>query len=659
MNSISLPQADQPRASIIILAWRSSAYLLRCLQTVADNAGGLTPYEVILALNEPGAELTALVRQQVRGARVESSRVNLGFGGGCSLGAAVARGEFLVFLNDDAEVEPGWLDALVTTAEAHPEAGAIGSRVLFPDGRLQEAGSVIWNEGGTYAVGGDRTPEDRAYMYLREVDYCSGCSLLVRRTVWDALGGFDDRYFPAYYEDADLCMGIRGLGYSVLYQPRSVVRHHRSVSTVSSYRAFLFERNRERFRAKWSAELQNRLSPINHWPSAEDRAVHLARGRPHRLLLIDDFLPTPGVGSGLPRMYDTVRELAAHRFAVTVACSGSPPGVQAKARALLEDAGIEVLDGPLLAHLRRAGVLYEIVLISRPNNFETYAQSVRQWQPQAVLVYDSEALYHRRLERQVPLIPDPEESARIAALARSMKALEERIAREADQVICISEDEAAVMASVAGHSPVHVLKPLVAGARLTPAGFADRCDIAFVAGWAGGAASPNGDALAWFVREVLPLVRQRLPDARLRVTGGNVPDELRAYESAAVTFTGFVDDLYSLYGGVRVAIAPTRYGAGVKIKTVEALQYGVPAVATSVGAEGIDAGSSAALTVADDPAGFADAVVRLLASPDAWLAARQAIVQLNERWAPSNNAWSSLLFTFLTRSAHDTVALHR
>jgi glycosyltransferase involved in cell wall biosynthesis len=194
MPTVVLPTSPSPRASVIILAWRAAPYLLQCLRSVSWYAAQSTPYEVILYLNEPDDALRSLVEQQVRGAQVIVSRVNRGFGGGCNRAAAVARGEYLVFLNDDTEVEPGWLDALVATADAHPQAGAVGSRILFLDGTLQEAGSVIWSDGTTAPVGAGAPADAHAFTYLRTVDYASACSLLVRRSTWEAIGGFDQGY---------------------------------------------------------------------------------------------------------------------------------------------------------------------------------------------------------------------------------------------------------------------------------------------------------------------------------------------------------------------------------------------------------------------------------------------------------------------------------
>lgn len=160
------------------------------------------------------------------------------FGGGCNRGAAESSGEFLLFLNDDIEVLPGWLEALVETADRHPDAGAVGSLILFPDSTMQEAGAIVWRDGSTLCINRGGQVEVNPYNFLRPVDYCSACSLLVRRQPWAALGGFDARYFPAYYEGVDLCFGLARAGFRILFQPRSRAVHRETASSSTLRRDF-------------------------------------------------------------------------------------------------------------------------------------------------------------------------------------------------------------------------------------------------------------------------------------------------------------------------------------------------------------------------------------------------------------------------------------
>ena len=187
--------------------------------------------------------------------RVLRSDVNLGFGGGCNWAARHARGEFLVFLNDDTEVQPGWLEALLETAARDDSVAAVGSLVLTGDGRVEEAGRVLWRDGVSHGIAAGLAPAAARLQRVREVDHCSACSLLVRRSAWEAAGGFDERYFPAYYEDTDLSLALRRRGGAVVCASESRLVHHRSVSTTPVWRRFLGLRNHDQFVEKWSAVL--------------------------------------------------------------------------------------------------------------------------------------------------------------------------------------------------------------------------------------------------------------------------------------------------------------------------------------------------------------------------------------------------------------------
>ena len=294
--------------SIVVLAFRETAGLRACLKFVASELSEAIPAEVVVVANGATSEVLALLDREVVGARVVRSRVNLGFADGCNRGVEASLGEFVVLLNDDAIVQPGWLRHLVSTARRHPRAGAVGSKHLRRDGSIVEAGQVIWRDGTTVALGVGRPGDSEKYNFVRRVDYCSAASLLVRRSTWDAVGGMDGEYYPAYYEDVDLCMAIREHGQEIVYEPRSVIRHDWGLRSPLSYSTFLLHRNRARFRSKWSRELEDFEQRDPRRRGAFGRATLRARDYPTRLLMIDDRLPT-AVGAGYGRMLDVVREL--------------------------------------------------------------------------------------------------------------------------------------------------------------------------------------------------------------------------------------------------------------------------------------------------------------------------------------------------------------
>lgn len=637
---IAFERSADPIASIIVLAWKSAPHLLNCLQTL-KHAVARVPSEVVLVLNEPEADLLAEVETRVRGALVVRSRVNLGYGGGVNFGVSRSSGEYVVLLNDDTEVDVDWLETLIEAAERRPTAGAIGGTSLFFDGTIQEAGNIVWADGSTVKVGRDLPSGSAKYDYERRVDYCGGSSLLVRRDCWDRLGGMDaELYYPAYYEDTDFCLRIASeLGLEVWYQPRSIIRHHESAATNSHFRGFLFQRNRQQFIDRWSAFLATRDAAAPEDARAVEAAAWRAAGARPRVLLIDDQVADPAIGSGYPRMMETIRQLVLDGFQLSIFTSlvdGSHHTDE------MRQLGIQVLDGYLEAHLTEiledAFTPFDLVLVSRPHNFERFAPVVRSIMPESPIVYDAEALFHRRIERQAALEGDLGVQVRLREEAETMRTTEAAIAREADGLISISDDEARFLSQFST-SPVLVHGPLLGGIEPGPAGFMERADIGFVAGWGGGAKSPNVDALAWFAHEVMPSVLARVPHARLVVTGMRPPMEARRFAGPSIVFLGGVDDLKALYDSLRVAIVPMRFGAGVKIKTVEALQFGVPTVATAVGAEGVPVDVTDALLVDDDAQGFALKVAALVDEQSTWDLQRTRLLHQIERWRPSESIW--------------------
>lgn len=657
MKPVNLATSDQPQVSILVLSQRNPAMLERCMASLARQVPSHVPFEVLLLCNGAQRDLVDYARTGLRGVRVYVSPVNLGYGGGNNRLAREARGELLVLLNDDTEVQPGWLEALLETADRFPRAAAVGSRVLFPDGTRQESGSVIFADGTTAPVGRGLPAGSSDLVFLRKVDYASACSLLVRKRAFEEVGGFDLRYFPAYYEDADLCLSLRSAGYDVLYDGRSSVLHHESQSTTTHFKHFLFRRNLARLRQKWSHLLPQQLPPpaASGAPSAEHlrTALEHARGPVWRVLLVDDMLPVPGFGAGFGSFHDMSVEVGLDEHALSVFPT-KHPGADPLAVA---GTGWEVLSGQLKDHLADPHRRYDLVILARPDNFRDHLGMVRKLQPQARVLYFAEALFYRRMEREAKLQTSATEAAKLRAQAGQSKHLELRTPLECDRVVCISEEEASVLRSVPGSCPVDVVVPLAAGITRTELRLGERHDLIYVASWMAGADSPNGDGLRWFVSEVLPHLVFRVPHARLRVTGGNAPRAMTRLAGPNVEFLGQVDDLRGLYAGAKVVVAPIRYGAGVKIKVVESLQYGVPVVTTTVGAEGIDTFGLRPMAVSDDPEQFAIMVANLLTCQQEWFERRSDI----ERWqdqsdrARVGHTWGQVLGSALERRSSGDV----
>jgi GT2 family glycosyltransferase len=258
--------------------------LLACLRSLARNAPAHVPFETIVVLNNANQRSVGELAEQVSGITALGTAANLGLPGSANYAYERARGEWIILLHDDAEVESGWMEALVAAADRHADAGLIGGKVLNPDGTLQSAGMILWSDATTSPPWIGPAPPSTAFDRPRAVDYCGTSSLLVRRSTWNAIGGPDEQFFPAYYVDADLAMGTRALGQYVRYEPSSCIRHHGGSSTGVRFRRFISDRNRERFRVKWSSALAMQEPPAPSSADAIERAIERcerARNGPH------------------------------------------------------------------------------------------------------------------------------------------------------------------------------------------------------------------------------------------------------------------------------------------------------------------------------------------------------------------------------------------
>jgi GT2 family glycosyltransferase len=249
-----------PAVSIIILVTKHTGHLRRCLTSIDEHQPATPVSEVLVVANGTAEEelhwLTA--RDDLV---LLAAAVNLGFGGGCNWAATVAAAPRLLFMNDDAVATAGWLEELGVGLDDDDTVGVAGSRILLANGTLQEVGGVVWRDGTTSGVGRGMDPNAAEYSVVRDVDYVSFCSTMVARETWNDVGGFDPRYFPAYYEDTDFCLTARSLGWRVVCLPRSVVIHEEGGSTSVSFKRFLTRRHRELFVAKWRATLAGAEPP--------------------------------------------------------------------------------------------------------------------------------------------------------------------------------------------------------------------------------------------------------------------------------------------------------------------------------------------------------------------------------------------------------------
>jgi GT2 family glycosyltransferase len=613
--TLTLPCSDDPVVSVIVPTYGQTGYTLRCLASLIQHWPDV-PIEIIV-VDDAWTGPDAAVLAMVTGIRLIRNDTNLGYLRSCNKAAAAARGAYLYLLNNDTQVRDDWLDPMLSLLVRRADVGAVGAKLLYPDGRLQEAGAIIWRDASGWNFGRLDDPSKPIYNYVREVDYCSAAALLVRRSEFLAIGGFDERYAPAYFEDADLSFRLRRLGLKTLYQPASRIVHFEGVSHGrdtdvggKSYQLL----NRGRFIAAWAPVLA-----AEHYPNGQNilRARDRAHGR-KVVLVVDHLVPQPDRDAGSRTMFGFLMVLRNAGFVVKFwphNLSYSPGYTE-----VLQGLGIEVFHGPSQAGfdawIRQFGNALDCILLSRPDVTDDVIRPIRQHSKARVLYYGHD-LHFARMRRQAEVSGDE----RLLRAAERMEVCERSIWRQVDLSLYPSEEEADIACALQPDCGFQAVVPYGFDEILPPRPAPEQPEIIFVAGFAH---TPNQDAACWFSHQVMPLIRAACPQAYLSIIGSNPTDNVLALASEAIHIHPNVsdDELAAAYGRARVAVVPLRSGAGVKLKVVEALRTGVPLVTTPVGAQGLP-GVWQIVSVEDEPEAFAAAVVSLLRDDAAW-AARNA-----------------------------------
>jgi len=601
-----LRTAAEPEVSIIMPVYNHWELTVACLRSLAFDSSA-TEYEVI-AVDDASNDQTHEFLPKVEGIRVVQLKQNSGFIGAVNAGLDAARGRFILLLNNDTVVKPGWLDALMRTIEVEENVGVVGAKLIYPDGTLQEAGGIIWRDGTglNYGRGGDAS--DPAFNFVRDVDYCSGACLLVRKEILDVLGGLDRRFSPAYYEDTDLAFAARKLGYRVLYQPDSTVVHAEGSSNGTDERTGVkrYQKvSREAFRLKWQTEL---LAQHESDPAVERIASR--RAPEGQVLVVSDRVPMPDHDSGSKRMFELLLALRDLGLAVTFVPDDGRR--QEEYSIALQRAGIEVLYGPLDERklLRDLAPALDVAILSRPEPTWKWQPLVRDLCPEAKIIYDTVDLHFLREARRAKIEADPA----VARSAARYHGMELSLARMADATLVVSVAERDVLQEEDSDIQVHVV-PNIHGEEHSGRTFEERKGVLFVGSFPH---HPNRDAAHWLVEEIMPLVRVEDPDICAYIVGSSPTDDIRALESESVRVLGWVPDLTNLLEHSRLSVAPLRYGAGVKGKVGESMAHGLPVVTTRLGAEGMGLEHEHDVLVADDAKSFAAEILRAYHDADLW-----------------------------------------
>jgi GT2 family glycosyltransferase len=614
--TLHLPESSKPVISIVLVLFNRAELTLACLRSIAEHQN--EEIEVVIVDNA-SSDQTSHLLDRLKGARIIRNSENRHFLAGVNQATTECRGEYILLLNNDAQLLPGALQSALGTLRSSADIGAVGGRIILLDGTLQEAGSVIWQNGSCSGYGRGDDPSAPMYCFRRDVDYCSGAFLLTPRKTWEKLGGFDTVFAPAYYEETDYCMRLWAQGLRVVYEPGAAITHYEFGSSKSATAANLQARHQTLFAERHRGALAGR-------EQASPEALLRARSRnaDRRILFIDDRVPHLWLGSGFPRANALIRSLLKQGYFVTLYPMATIPEAWDAAYADFPSE-VEIMMGMgrefLRPFLRNRRDYYSAIIVSRPHNMKWLTPLLNahsDWFENVHLIYDAEALFAARDIGLRRLAGNPMTDEEILNAFES----EVRLTKAADQVVAVSQSERETFrrhgidrVEILGHS-----------LETTPgqASFDSRSGLLFV-----GAIhedSPNADSLIWFLKDVYPRICRQLGQVPMTIAGVNQSEAVRALAEPSVRITGHLPSLQGLYSESRVFIAPTRYAAGIPHKVHEAAAYGLPVVATPLLAEQLD-WSEREIAIAGDAEAFAARCVEIYTNSEEWNRLREAALE--------------------------------
>lgn len=603
-GKLELPNEEKPLVSIIIPVYNEFDYTYKCVQSIINNVKGVS-YEVIIGDDE-STDATRKISKVIKNIRVNVNESDHGFLMNCNCAAKLARGKYIVFLNNDTLVQENWLESLVTLIESSNEIGLVGSKLIYPDGKLQEAGGIIWSDGTGWNYGRNQDAGMPEYNYVRECDYISGASILISKELWNEIGGFDERFKPAYCEDSDLAFEVRKRGYKVMYQPKSVVIHFEGVSNGTDLDAGLKKyqvENNKKFKEKWHDELHNQFK--------DPQSLFCARERNHDkkvILYVDHYVPTYDKDAGSKTTFEYIKMFLSKGYIIKFL--GDNFAQMEPYTSVLEQMGVEVLYGPwysdhIYEWIENNKEHIDFAYLNRPHISVKYIDFLNEKTDIKIIYYGHDLHFLR--------------TAREAETTGNMELMGDSEAWKYKELSVMKKASVSYYPSEVEEKAIHEIDPSVHVKAITAYVFdkfienysynaKNRDGILFVGGFSH---HPNIDGVKWFVENVYNIIRdkQNIP---FYIVGSNAPDEIKALDGNGIVFKGFVSDeeLSDIYKKCKMVVVPLRYGAGVKGKVIEAIYNGIPIVTTSVGAEGIK-NVEDVVCVEDEPKQFAEKVLEL------------------------------------------------
>lgn len=614
-------QDQNPEVSIIIPVYNQIRYTLNCLFTIEQFDGNIR--KEIIIVNDNSTDQTLEFLSRIKGIKVINNAENLGFLKNVNKGIHEASGKFIYLLNNDVEVQNHYLSSLLEVFRSKKNVGAVGSKMIFSDNTLQEAGCLIFKNSEIITIGRREAIDTPKFNYLRKVDYCSGCSLIFQRV--DAQGNLnllDEAFLPAYYEDTDLCQRLKYEQYlDIYYQPNSEILHFENVSYTGnddSGKELLMSKNREIFRQRWDKFLTD--------------GVFLAAGeinynrhfKKPNFLFLEENMPKPDQDSGSRRFLEIIKILQKNNHKITLAVKHFDEQTDQQYLRFFRGIGVEVCADYVTVNDKIVSVMdqvkecirtVDIIWLFRPVGFDYWYKNIKKIIAGKSLVYDMVDLHYLRMERENKYIKVTKDRHKLIKFFRDREYF---AMNTAHAVLSISDDEKkAVSNNGVELNKIFTVSNIHQAANAKPVEFAQRSGLLFIGGYNH---LPNIDAVNFLYHEIMPLVWQKNSKIKIYIIGPDFPEDLKqSYSSENFQILGFQKSVDYWFENSRIFVAPLRYGAGVKGKIGQSLEFKLPVVTTKIGAEGMNLEDRKTASISDEnPQHFADKILELYDDEELW-----------------------------------------
>lgn len=596
-----------PDISIVIPISNKLEYTLKCLKAISLRTKGF--FEVVVVDDSSDGEM-GVVLQNIKNLIYIKNEKKIGYLASCNRGVKDCKGQYIFFLNDNFIVTENWIEPL-KKAMTIENVGAAGVKIVYPDGILQEAGGIIWNESSLIKYGKGDNPSKPEYNFLREVDYCSGAALIVKKDLFQKLGGFNPVYKKERYAEMDLCFSLIDMGYKIIYQPQSLVinsngkrRKRNKYSLIKKWQLI----DKGIFLKKWNNYF------LNEYANSESNCIFSKRIRRkgRTILVLDRYVPLFDKDSGSYRMWNLLKILV--ELDHKVVFIGDDATKYEPYTTEIQQLGVEVIYFPYFLSIERYleeyGNFFDIVILSRVINANKYFHSVKKYCSNSKIIFDTVDLHFLRESRRSVI----ESDERLFNEAEKTKQLELELIRKSDLSLVVSQFEFEILKKEDSSLQIEIVSNIhiVQGFKKS---FRERENILFLGNFEH---IPNLDGIKWFLQEIYPSIRSKIPNLILYIVGNDPSNELIKFSSKDIVVTGYVQDVEPFFSNCRVFVAPLRYGAGVKGKINHSMSYGLPVVTTSIGAEGMDLVDGKNALISDHPIEFARKVVNLYYDPELW-----------------------------------------